>query len=116
MRSGKVADFKFVSHRKEIDNTLNNQIAQTLEAWGLKAERYAKEEVPVDTSRLKNSITFVTNTADAEMIVGTNVEYAEYVETNDDAHHDSGRAHYMRDSIALHVDEYESIANKFLRV
>lgn len=114
-RSGRMADFKFVSHKDEIEKELEHRIYQTLEAWGETAERYAKSETPVDTGRLRNSITYQTDVQGGEMAVGTDVEYAEWVETNDDARHPTGRAHFIRDSIAIHLDEYEILANRFLK-
>ena len=45
---------------------------------GLQAEMYAKRECPVDTGNLRNSITNAVD--DKSAYVGTNVEYAPYVE------------------------------------
>lgn len=45
---------------------------------GLQAETYAKRECPVDTGNLRNSITNAVD--DKSAYVGTNVEYAPYVE------------------------------------
>jgi hypothetical protein len=49
------------------------------------------------------------------MYVGTNVEYAAPVEFNDKAHHEVGKAHYLRDSIATHLDVYREIAQTYLK-
>ena len=51
---------------------------RSLEIIGLKAEEYAKKEVPTRHGRLKNSITHKVDGKD--VLVGTNVEYAPYVE------------------------------------
>ena len=52
-------------------------IKNGLEAIGLTAETYAKKETPVDTGRLRNSISHET---DKEAVyIGTNVEYAAFV-------------------------------------
>lgn len=50
----------------------------SLEAIGTTAERYAKQETPVDLGRLRNSMTHVVQ--DNSVYIGTNVEYAPYVE------------------------------------
>lgn len=47
---------------------------QALTAIGFTAERYAKQETPVDLGRLRNSMTHVVQ--DDSVYVGTNVEYA----------------------------------------
>lgn len=59
-------------------NALPEQIAQALEAIGLTAEGYAKLACPVDTGRLRNSISHARD--DEAAYIGTNVEYAPYVE------------------------------------
>ena len=50
-------DLKIESHKDEILALLDKQIPVALERVGLVAERYAKENCPTDTGRLKNSIT-----------------------------------------------------------
>jgi HK97 gp10 family phage protein len=52
---------------------------RALETCGLVAEGYAKKLCPVDTGNLRNSITHVTE-GDSAVYVGTNTEYAAYVE------------------------------------
>lgn len=58
----------------------DEMIARALEAVGLQAEGNVIPLVPVDTGRLKNSITHVVEGETA--YVGTNVEYAPYVPQN----------------------------------
>ena len=67
-----------ISHRIEVIQAKDEAVAKTLETIGLVAERYAKEMCPTDTSRLKNSISHQVD--DETVYVGTNVEYAPYVE------------------------------------
>lgn len=55
-------------------------IDRALEEIGLAAEGYAKRACPVDTGNLRNSITHVVDSAEGAAYVGTNVEYAPYVE------------------------------------
>lgn len=91
----------------------NEAVARAMEACGLLAEGYAKLDCPVDTGNLRNSINH-TQTEDMA-IVGTNVEYAPYVEYNDNAHHDVGKAHFLRDSISTNLDEYKDIIKSYLK-
>lgn len=113
-----------------------------LEAIGLQAERYAKENCPVDTGRLRNSITHTTaknagqeysytyradkgtgsdteahrsGAGKNEVYVGTNVEYALAQETNDYYRHTVGRAHFLRDAAADHGDTYKKILENQLK-
>lgn len=52
--------------------------ARALERIGMQAEGYAQDRCPVDTGNLRNSITHTTDGTAA--YIGTNVEYAPYVE------------------------------------
>ena len=73
----------FISHAKEALAAEELARARALEIIGGKAETYAKKICPVDTGRLRDSITHAySDDSDHEVIllVGTNVEYAPYVE------------------------------------
>lgn len=52
--------------------------ARALKRIGMQAEGYAQDLCPVDTGNLRNSITHTTDGTAA--YIGTNVEYAPYVE------------------------------------
>ena len=63
-----------------IVNAIDQALARALEEVGLVAEGYAKKECPVDTGRLRNSITHQVRPSEKSVYIGTNVEYAPYVE------------------------------------
>ena len=72
---------------------------------GLQAEAYAKRECPVDTGNLRNSITNAVD--DKSAYVGTNVEYAPYVELG------TSRAKaqpFLKPAATEHSDVYKRIA------
>ena len=75
-----------------------------LEAIGLTAEKHKKKETPVDTGRLRNSISHATD-EDAAYI-GTNVEYAPYVELG--ARGRQG-VHMLQRAASEHGSEYKQI-------
>ena len=75
-----------------------------LEAIGLTAEGHAKKETPVDTGRLRNSINHATD--DDAAYIGTNVEYAPYVELG--ARGRNGK-HMLQRAAAEHADEYKRL-------
>lgn len=98
----------------EILSAMNAQAIAALESIGQEAEGFAKEDCPVDTGRLRNSISHDVNADEKEVYIGTNVEYAPYVEYNEKARHDppefgGGKAHFLRDAAANHGDYYKSI-------
>lgn len=86
-------------------------VAQALEAIGMKAEGYAKRLCPVDTGRLRNSITHQQAGRMTEEI-GTNVEYAAYVEMGTRR---TKAQPYLRPAAEDHSSEYVNIAKKYLK-
>ena len=76
-----------------------------LTAIGATAETYAKKATPVDTGRLRNSI---SHAVDGEAVyIGSNVEYAPYVELGTSR----AKAHHMLQKAATeHSAEYKRLA------
>lgn len=101
------------SNVQAVIDASEEQIRVALEAIALQAEGYAILNCPVDTGRLRDSITHEVE--DNVAYIGTNVEYAPYVEFNDNAQHKVGKAHFIRDAVADHSDEYKQIADTYLR-
>ena len=66
--------YKITDNTEEFKSALQNAIERGLEAIGVTAEGYAKEDCPVDTGNLRNSISHAIK--DKEVYIGTNVEYA----------------------------------------
>lgn len=67
-------------NHEQIVHAMNTAIAAGLEEIGLAAERFAKRLCPVDTGRLRNSITHALNSDAKEVYIGTNIPYATYIE------------------------------------
>lgn len=65
---------------EEVSQGIQRAIDRALEEIGLAAEGYAKRACPVDTGNLRNSITHAVEGSEDAVYVGTNVEYAPYVE------------------------------------
>ena len=100
-----MADIKFTSNVNDILSALEKGKRNALTAIGATAETYAKQETPVDTGRLRNSI---SHTVDGEAAyIGSNVEYAPYVELGTSR----AKAHHMLQKAATeHTDEYKRLA------
>lgn len=64
---------------------------RALEKCGLVAEGYAKRLCPVDTGNLRNSITHQVESAEPAVYIGTNSEYAAYVELGTGKYYPGGR-------------------------
>lgn len=68
------------NNTKQVVTSINKGIATALMVMGMQAESAAKKICPVDTGRLRNSITYVLDVPKKEVYIGTNVEYAKHVE------------------------------------
>lgn len=97
------------SHVDEVLNALQSQKSKILEEWGLTAEAYASDYCPVDTGRLRASISHDTD--EDTMYLGTNVEYAPYVELGTSR---MDAQPFLRPAIENHMDEYKDIMNDVL--
>lgn len=86
---------------------LQRKIEMALIAIGATAEGHAKDYCPVDTGRLRNSI---SNEHDEDSAyIGTNVEYAAYVELGTSRR---GAKPYLKPAVTQHTDEYKSLAKQ----
>ena len=96
--------YTYRDNTNEVLAALERAKRRGLEAIGLTAEGYAKRETPVDTGRLRNSISHATD--DEAAYIGTNVEYAPYVELG--ARGRQG-VHMLQRAATEHADEYKKL-------
>lgn len=75
----------------EIKNGIKQAILKGLEMVGMQAEGYAQDLCPKDTGKLSNSITHKVVSSEKAVYIGTNVEYAPYVELGTGAYYSGGR-------------------------
>ena len=100
------------SNRELIEQASDEAIARALEAIGLQAEGYAKMKCPVDTGNLRNSITHTTDVDEKAAYIGSNVEYAAYVEYGTQK---TKAQPYLKPAVVNHVDEYRQLAEYYLK-
>ena len=89
---------------------------KALEIIGGKAEKYAKKQCPYKTGRLRGSITHQQFDDNTE-VVGTNVEYAPFVELG---HHTKGGGKvapkpFLRPAAENHTAEYKYIIETVMK-
>lgn len=126
----------------DVMRAVNEKIKLALSLMGDTIEGYAKEDCPVDTGLLRNSLTHgpgggapkirsykadnpregqpssgtypseINGESDCEF-VGSNVEYAPDVEFIN-RYHQTGKAHFLRDAGQDHINELKSIAQTTL--
>ena len=97
-------NYTYKDNTDEVLAALESAKKRGLEAIGLTAEGHAKKETPVDTGRLRNSISHAND--DEAAYIGTNVEYAPYVELG--ARGRKGK-HMLQRAATEHTDEYKRI-------
>lgn len=105
-------DVKITDNSEEFLNALPEQIEQALTAIGLTAESYAKQDCPVDTGRLRNSITHAVEMGEQSVYIGTNVEYAAFVELGTSR---MKPRPYLKPAATQHSAEYKSLAEQALK-
>lgn len=81
----------FDDYSPEVLSALHDAVLRALERCGAQAEGYAKDLAPVDTGNLRNSISHAVDDEAREVYVGTNTEYAPYVELGTGEYTDGGR-------------------------
>ena len=99
-----MSNYTTKDNTKEVLSALDKAIERGLEAIGLAAEGHAKKETPVDTGRLRNSISHAVE--DKSAYIGTSVEYAPYVELG--ARGRDGK-HMLQRSATQHTAEYKKL-------
>lgn len=122
-------DVKINDHSKEVIEAKDKAVAKALEMMGLQCETYAKMMCPVDTGMLRNSLTHDVRMSEEAVYIGTNVEYAPYVELG---HKQTPGRYvpaiekrlvrdfvpgkpYLRPAVENHVAEYKKIAEECLK-
>jgi len=105
-------DVKITDNSGEFLKALPGQIEQALIAIGLTAESYAKRDCPVDTGRLRNSITNAVEVGEQSVYIGSNVEYAAFVELGTSR---MKARPYLKPAATQHTSEYKSLAEQALK-
>ena len=105
-------DWTFKDHSADVEAAVTAAVTKALSLMGEVVEGYAKEDCPVDTGRLRNSLTHEAG-EDCEY-VGTDVEYGPYVEFGERYSHTVGKAHFLRDGATNHIAELKDVAQNTL--
>lgn len=128
-----MSEITVTDNTPEIRDAMEAAKQRALEIIGGKVESYAKGLVPVDTGRLRNSI---THTVEGDTtIIGSNTVYAGFVELGtgpnytpppewmeNNAEGGRGLGHgfvkarpYLRPAVQEHLKEYQDIINNELK-
>ena len=129
-------EVSFTDNSEQVLSTFKAAVLRALERCGSQAEGYAKDLAPVDTGKLRNSISHNVNDAEHAVYIGTNTEYAPYVELGTGKYiqggrptpwvyqDDKGNWHmtngqraqpYLKPAVADHAQTYRNIIEDELR-
>jgi HK97 gp10 family phage protein len=112
-------DIEINDNTDKIKEIAQQQLAVALEAVGLQAEgdvkrtmaRYSPKPI-VDTGRLMNSITHSVDESDNTAVVGTNVEYAPYVEYGTSK---TKAKPFLKPTIQENLPQYKEIFEDYMK-
>lgn len=93
-------------------NAFKSATSQALDEIGMVAEGYAKRKCPVDTGNLRASITHQVDYGAKKVYIGTNVEYAPYVEMGTSK---QTAQPYLRPAAQEHSSTYKAILKSHLQ-
>ena len=99
-----MSSFELIDHSDEVIDEMKKTMERALEKIGMVGEAYAKEECPVDTGTLRDSISHAVD--DNTAIIGTNVEYAPYVELGTSK---MEARPYLKPAFNDHLSEYKNM-------
>lgn len=126
------------SNTDEVLSALEEKVRLALDLMGEAAAGDARENCPVDTGRLRNSVTHETREGEKAVYIGTNVEYAPYIEFGTGIYAESGGGrqtpwfyvdekgrghwtrgikptHFLRNALQDNARKYEDIAQDVLK-
>lgn len=82
---------EFIDNSEEVKSAMHDALIRALEKISMTAEKYAKRLCPVDTGNLRNSITHRIDPDEPAAYIGSDMEYAAYVELGTGEHYPGGR-------------------------
>lgn len=111
-------NIKIDDHSAEVLAELNRKLAIAMELLGQAGENNAKFEITalgaVDTGNLRSSIShYYTQSQGGEVYIGTNVEYAPYVEFGTSKF--PKERPFLRNAVMKNKDEYKAIFEMALK-
>ncbi len=109
----KVVEVKIEDNSEEVLEAMNEQVLAWLEAIGEDAAGTAADKAPVDTGRLKGSISSAVVESEKAVYIGTNVEYAPYQEFG--TSRGVPGKHFLQFGATAHQAEYKSLLEQYLK-
>lgn len=110
---GIVKSVKIESNVEAVEAEMNEKVLSWLEAIGLDAASTAADKAPVDTGRLKDSISHAVVPSEKAVYIGTNVEYAPFQEFG--TSRGIPGKHFIQFGATAHAQEYKDLLEEQLK-
>lgn len=107
-----VTSVSLTDHSEEVIAAMKDQVNMWLDLIGEDAASTAADKAPVDTGRLKNSISHAVDEEEPAVYIGTNVEYAPYQEFGT-SKGIKGK-HFIQFGATAHKAEYKQLLEEYL--
>lgn len=108
-----VTSVTMTDNSEEVKAASVEKIQAWLDAIGEDAASTAADKAPVDTGRLKNSISHAVDMSDKSVYIGTNVEYAPYQEFGTSK--GIVGKHFLQFGASAHTAEYQRLLARILK-
>ena len=100
----------YESNIDKVISSLDKAQNEALKKIGMLVQAESQNKAPIDSGRLKQSITNQVNESEKSVEVGTNVEYAEWVHDGSSKHGDGNP--FIKDSVMSNIDTIKKIAGQ----
>lgn len=107
-----VTSVTLTDHSEEVIAAMKDQVHDWMDLIGEDAASTAADKAPVDTGRLKNSISHAVDEEEPAVYIGTNVEYAPYQEFGT-SKGIKGK-HFIQFGATAHKAEYKQLLEEYL--
>ena len=107
-----VTSVSLTDHSEEVIAAMKDQVNDWLNLIGEDAASTAADKAPVDTGRLKGSISHAVDEDEPAVYIGTNVEYAPYQEFGTSK--GVVGKHFIQFGATAHSSEYKQLLERIL--
>lgn len=107
-----VTSVSLTDRSEEVIKAMKDQVNDWLDLIGEDAASTAADKAPVDTGRLKNSISHAVDESEPAVYIGTNVEYAPYQEFGTSK--GIVGKHFIQFGATAHTAEYKMLLERLL--
>lgn len=116
MATHNIGSIKLVDNTRMFTDAEKEAVYRALYKIGGKVVAYARKDVPFRYGDLRRSLTKEVHEGEGRVVIGSRLKYAHVQEFGEHFKHPKGgRAHFLRDAVATHTDEWKKILEDELK-